>query len=325
MLYPIDHPAFQRHKHVKLHSHAALIYPIGAGGHFLLGSLAGHYDVDPEVNEYEAHSVVHLAMDKLLSDISDQGFKLDTDDLGELAGRWISVTLRDRANTELLACHVWPRLTAELYDLSITELIRITWTSDVAPFIAALSWYKALFSRRLLPWKVSGLLNDAMTSGLGKVDHMSYRTRLQGLNIDDPHGPPFTDTYAGWYYYLHCHRYGFDASDIANLQAWVSAGLDNHREVLREHAQHLTKTKSRDLAVICHDRLTEMDYSTLFFDLIIPSSSKLAMLSRSDIAAYSRRNLLIARRISPMLPDEKRERWDHLLHYLSTRLDDRLQ
>ena len=141
-----DHPIWRDFKHVDIDVDTALIFPHGAGGHFLAG-YKNQEIFKGKLNEY------HLSY---ANNYTLPWFRLDTwgieyisistrlDDMYDVAETIVSPNIKHYNN--LILGHYIPRLTSKIFNLSINELVIINVDKEWAWLPMSLANIKNLFA-----------------------------------------------------------------------------------------------------------------------------------------------------------------------------------
>ena len=321
MIYESDHPIFRSHKHHAIHSDLTLVYPIGAGGQFLLSQLSGICSHDTAVNEYMADGITWLKMEEFLRGLDASGnADISTDDLPRLSDDWINSVLNNAASFRLTTAHQLPWMTARLFDFSCDQIIRINTDASYHWYVACMIWYKSKCSTNMEPYKIAQLLNHAQLTTPGMLRPTPYQICMRNLTSAGSNLRIYNTAF-GWMYYMDCISRACDPSDMSNLSAYVAADMLQQIDIVGT------------MPLLAHDKMIlgdleshrttmiECDYLELFMDLLIPKGSALERISLLDIAEYSRRNLGIARQVSTVLPDEMAGNWQRQIAEYQVRLD----
>jgi hypothetical protein len=306
------------HKHTKLRSDVTLIYPVGAGGQWLMTQINRGAQHDPLVNEYRAEQT-WMGWETLLQGFTDQGEALiDCDDLTATLGIWSRYVASNPAKHRHTAAHHWPWLTAQAFDYRTRQLLEVSCSPDMDWFIGCLAWSKLYCSLPNTSYKITNLLNHAQRRLPRAYSDREYNLTMRLLRSCYP-GEDIYGTTASYLYFIDCLHYEHDPCDPQHFKTWVLGHVSLQQGLVRHAPLYRWHDIMRRRVSPCCDSVTEIDYGRLFIDLDCQLELGGQPLDVAALAQYTEANLAVVQRLCHMAPSDTSGDWLERLRGLRQR------
>lgn len=300
-------PVWHRYKHKHARIDSVLVFPAGAGGHWLAGLTVGWHHEMTDVNEYNSDCLYLLPENAVR--LSDDG--ADTCiDLAELDRICAKGELH--GDHAVAMAHYPPMLSHLTHDLTVGEVFSME-PGDLLWFIDALCQIKHGFGRSYRTYhSMWYVLNRDPWHG--PIDAYEYHLMITALRHLQSPILPLDNAPLTWRWLLHCKATGRDCLDSAAFREFITERVfwmllnDAPNAAFAQHHAH-SLGYMRSVSTV-----HAVDWGSMFLDLRIPDATLTKPLDRSLLRDYMQRNMLLLDGIEPLLCDRHR---DLILHKLS--------
>lgn len=319
MLIDHQHPLWRDFQHLHMRIDTTIIFPAGAGGHFISGLLGiGYRREQTETNSWEA-AIPWLMLDEN-SIAVQQGCAVPQIDETVLYARALGMSNNPQhwGNRSLAIGHEAPYLTSNILSFHTNELISITVRPEDCwiPRLLEVRKNRLTTNYDFKTYYLIELLNSNRYQG--NLDNIEYLNAMATLS---PHlsGLDISATALGLKYFCDTKYRSLDPADTMSWDAWISTEVSFTDYYLYHSCDYFMRSRAW-----CGERAglyTTVDYRDLFFGLCLPNSGMLRNVDISAIAEYSQKNLAILDQTIGVMPVSQRDVLYYTLDQLKKQLE----
>lgn len=315
-LYP-EHPILHDFKHETYNFDLTMVWPYGAGGHFLLNSLTRSNSTISQLNEYGNPTEIWNNIDHdSFSTIDDDELTMsdclatayNTAKTSNLSTQYYD--FKNQNSRCILAGHRLPVLFSKVYDYHTDELITISVNSETAWITKVLAGIKHKFAQTMNVYSIVDIVNTYYYSKLNT--RIIVENIINVANTIQPYIPDYdvSNTQLVFEYYFWLTRQNLKIS-IETFKQYVYSDF-----VCTVYKDEMYTIDSIQSVSKYANNTYIIDYIDLFFKYDVPDKCSLSAIDKLLIKQYSIENLKLLEMLVNLLPADKQFEKHKMLAYL---------